>query len=314
MNACMGGGVSGWCDCMVIVWMTVWLSRTHAFYGFLIAALPNLGAGACTSTMLNNCMGSAERDVGSSVGTTGEGMSGSITASGLMRVLTMMAREPVGARDKVLIDIGSGIGRPQATSQYLGVWPLTYGIEIGEGKWKQALSFLPLVREKMFRKYYVGLPMPARHGFLHDNVQNLRTLEPGTHIFSAWEGNFTDDVKQCVGRLFVESRTARVMAVVQKCMARGRFITPAKQMEEWGFGRVELVQGGNFDVCMQGSRQKLQAYIFRKVCASGSSGDVTGHDVAEDQWAKAEFAPEAVLSCDPSGPPTRRETRSSKKV
>jgi hypothetical protein len=222
----------------------------------------------------------------------------------------VMASVPVDVQQKVLIDIGSGIGRPQAASEYMGVWPVTYGVELDEAKCEQALAFVPRVREYMFLECNVRLPVLAHHGFLCEDVQNMSTLEPGTHIFSAWEGNFNPELKACVGRLFVKSRTARVMAVVQKCMPRG--ITPAGQMEEWGFGKVELVPNGRFDVCMPGSRCRLRAYIFKKVCSSESAGDVSRHDVAEGQWAKAKFALEAVQSHYPGDPQPKMRTRSVK--
>ncbi len=281
-------------------------------YVFSLHLCPPYAGGMWTNAKLDSSMWKAEKGVGSCVGTTGQGMSGSITASGLTRMLRVMASVPVEVQHKVFIDIGAGIGRPQVASEYMGVWPLTYGIEIDKAKCKQARSFVPRVREIMFVKHGVTLPVLARHGFLCANVQNMRTLEPGTHLFSAWEGNFDPDLKACVGRLFAKSRTAHVMAVVQKCMARSDSITPAGQMEEWGFGKVELVADGHFDVSMQGSGCGLQAYIFKKVRASESAGVVPRYDVAEGQWAKAKFAQTAVQSRHPDDPLPRMGTRAGK--
>ena len=84
----------------------------------------------------------------------------------------------------------------------------------------------------------------------------------GTHVFSFWEG-MPEQVKRSITNLVSRSKTADVVAVVQKAIRVKK--GPVEYMRSLGLPKcMQLLEGSPFPVQMDGSKRGFQAYIFKR--------------------------------------------------
>lgn len=210
---------------------------------------------------LYSAMTKAENRLGGGEGL--EGVYGSITRTGTAKVLDAL-KEHAGLDDQsVVLDVGSGLGRPLLHALLHSRVSATYGIEVDAVKCQKAAPFVGSVVKDLEALGGVHRFHPeALPKFICAPIERIPSIEPATHIYAAWEG-FGPDAKESVGRLFSQSSTARAIAIVQRSF-RGR--DPAHEMSELGFGDVTMV--ANVAVKMAGSGRQLQAYCFVKTTES----------------------------------------------
>jgi hypothetical protein len=133
----------------------------------------------------------------------------------------------------------------------------TYGIEVDAVKCMKAVPFVDSVTQDL-RVRGVHLDAEALPKFICAPIEEVGSIEPATHVYAAWEG-FSPAAKECIGRLFSRSSTARCIAIVQRGF---RARDPAEEMRELGFGDMTMVS--DVAVKLAGSARQLRAYCFVK--------------------------------------------------
>ena len=156
--------------------------------------------------------------------------------------------------DSVLVDIGTGLGRPLLHALYAERLRGAFGVEVDPIKCEKATH---LIRQVMKDPTLVSLyPNPPVPSILCGGVEQLPTLDPATHAYSFWEG-VPQVAREAFGTLFRTSSTAHTLAVVQR---HASDITG--YLKASGFGSLELVT--RMPVKMSGSGRSFQAYVLRK--------------------------------------------------
>jgi hypothetical protein len=102
----------------------------------------------------------------------------------------------------------------------------------------------------------------------------MQDLRDATHVFSFWTG-MSDESKTALGKLFLQSNTARVVAIVQHAINNGAQKGSVEEqfMLELGFGRVLLL--GKTHLVMEGESRTfnpindecmLNLYLYMYTC------------------------------------------------
>ena len=195
-----------------------------------------------------------------------EGVYGSITRTGTAQVLDALRTHAGLDAGSVLLDVGSGLGRPLLHALLHSRVAATYGIEVDAVKCQKAVPFVDSVARDL-GALGIRLDPGSLPKFICAPIERIPSIEPATHVYAAWEG-FSPDTKASVGRLFRQSSTARAIAIVQRSF---RQQDPAEEMRELGFGDVTLV--ANAAAKMTGSGRQLQAYCFVK--STTADGEAT---------------------------------------
>ncbi|GAX83438.1 hypothetical protein CEUSTIGMA_g10863.t1 [Chlamydomonas eustigma] len=230
--------------------------------------------------LLYSAMTKAENKVGGGEGL--EGVYGSINRAGTAEVLNIFKEHAGLGAESVVLDIGSGLGRPLLHAILHSNVSATYGIEVDAVKCQKACPFIALTVAEM-RSAGINLPEQSLPKIVCAPIEQVPSLEPATHVYSAWEG-FSTAAKEAVGERFARSRSAKAITIVQRSF-RNR--DPAEEMEELGFGSVELVK--SLPVFMSGSRRQLVAYCFVRPLPPCSLGNefyplkATSSTVHEDE-------------------------------
>ncbi|KAJ9533986.1 hypothetical protein QJQ45_027054 [Haematococcus lacustris] len=222
----------------------------------------------------------AEHKVGGGEGLVG--IYGTMTKTGTHSILQAMEGKAELNSSSVLVDIGSGLCRPLLHAIVGFGVRRTFGVELDAVKCQKAVPFVQHVRN-MCSGEGLELSPTALPKVICSSAQQLESLEPATHAYSAWEG-FPTEAKLAVGRLFASSQTLRTIAIVQRSM---RNKDPAAEMEELGFGQVHCVTE-SLPVHMAGSGRQLCAYIF---CKSGQPRAAAGSRQAKRPKLSLETAP-----------------------
>lgn len=160
--------------------------------------------------------------------------------------------------DSVLMDVGSGLCRPLIHALATGRVAACRGVEIDSIKCQKAEAFIDLTKRRIKAN---GMDLNSEFALdvVCSGIENIKTLDPVTHVYSFWEG-VPVDARVGLGKLFRESSTTRAICVVQRAM---RCASPAAFMsEEYGFGPLRLVDTRK--VSMSGSGRSFTAYVFSK--------------------------------------------------
>ncbi|KXZ50357.1 hypothetical protein GPECTOR_17g998 [Gonium pectorale] len=208
---------------------------------------------------LYDVMQGNETDVGGGEGN--EGTYGSITQAGMAQVLQCMKERAGFGSDSILVDIGSGLGRPLMHGFYEGM-AKGYGLECDAVKCEKAVKFCKRVVSEACSKGLLDrryCALRTRLVFWHVDIEQLTGLpDEATHAYSFWEG-IPDPAKCKIGELFTQSQTLKAIAVVGRSLGRD----PAQRMADtFGFGRLTLL--GKFGASMAGSGRSMTAYVFSK--------------------------------------------------
>jgi hypothetical protein len=183
-----------------------------------------------------------------------EGIYGSITQAGMNKIFDCMKHGTSFGANSCLIDIGSGLGRPQLHAAIDPGLKKSLGIELDQVKVTKARAFITQTLDEMHRRSK-GARF-ATPQIVCSSVEKLQSLEKATHAYSFWEG-IPMSARASFGLLFRSSTSCHSVTVVQRSMR-----DPAKQMLELGFGPLLLIK--SFPVKMSGSGASFQAYIFTK--------------------------------------------------
>eukprot|EP00798_Chlamydomonas_sp_ICE-L_P021108 gene21108-27996_t len=207
---------------------------------------------------LYSIMGSIENKLGGGEGI--EGIYGSVTQTGMQKVLDSMRYNTGLGKGSTMVDIGAGLGRPLLHALLDPGVAGTFGIELDHVKVAKARAFLKQVDSGLSKRGVEltsgGRDLPTIY---QSSIEEFKSLEPATHAYSFWEG-VPYSGKKAFGRLFASSTTLRAVAVVQRAMPRG--VRPEETMAELHFGPLMLIS--NFPVKMSGSGRSFQAYVFSK--------------------------------------------------
>ncbi|KAL3160311.1 hypothetical protein ABBQ38_009701 [Trebouxia sp. C0009 RCD-2024] len=200
-------------------------------------------------------MQSAENKLGGGEGI--EGLYGSLTRTGMQKVLHSLSKSCGLDQSSRLVDVGAGLGRPLLHALIHPGIASGYGIEIDQIKCSKAHAFLRQSAAALLKRGFTSkeLAVPV---VKCSAIEKISSLDPATHAYSFWEG-VPIDAKCAFGSLFAASRTLKAVAVVQRAM---RQADPAEVMAELGFGQVDLVS--SFAVSMSGSGRSFTAYVFNK--------------------------------------------------
>ncbi|KAL3161615.1 hypothetical protein ABBQ32_010473 [Trebouxia sp. C0010 RCD-2024] len=200
-------------------------------------------------------MQSAENKLGGGEGI--EGLYGSLTRTGMQKVLHSLSKSCGLDQSSRLVDVGAGLGRPLLHALIHPGIALGFGIEIDQIKCSKAHAFLRQSAAALLKRGFTSkeLAVPV---VKCSAIEKISSLDPATHAYSFWEG-VPIDAKCAFGSLFAASRTLKAVAVVQRAM---RQADPAEVMAELGFGQVDLVS--SFAVSMSGSGRSFTAYVFNK--------------------------------------------------
>ncbi|KAK9826092.1 hypothetical protein WJX81_001533 [Elliptochloris bilobata] len=186
-----------------------------------------------------------------------EGLYGSVTRTGMQKVLDCLAAHCGLGASSYLVDIGAGLGRPLlhalVSPGVAGGW----GVEVDRIKCDKAAAFLAQAAAALLQRGAVAQALTVPHVRCAP-VEQVTSLAPATHAYSFWEG-IPVGAKCAFGRLFAASQHVQAVAVVQRAM---RSREPADVMAELGFGPLEIV--GSFAVSMSGSGRSFTAYVFRR--------------------------------------------------
>lgn len=192
-------------------------------------------------------MGKHDRKVGGGEGL--EGVYGTLVNKSSMWTLRNM-HPPLGP-ESILLDVGSGLGRPLMKAMYhLGV-KRTIGIEMEELKVFKAKQFV----ERVARDTH----MQSTPEFILKNVATVDSLGPATHVLAVWYG-WDEEDKAAVGRLFTRSPSAKCIVIVQAVTQGCRDILAF--MNEMEFEGIYLLR--KQEVSMPYGKTSMQAYVFCK--------------------------------------------------
>ncbi|KAL0021733.1 hypothetical protein WJX79_010366 [Trebouxia sp. C0005] len=195
-------------------------------------------------------MQSAENKLGGGEGI--EGLYGSLTRTGMQKVLHSLAKSCGLDQTSRLVDVGAGLGRPLMHALISPGVASGFGIEIDQIKCSKADAFLRQSAAALFTRGLVGKDLAVPE-VQCSAIEKIRSLDPATHAYSFWEG-VPIDAKCAFGCLFAASKTLKAVAVVQRAMRQAQ---PAEVMEELGFGLLHLV--ASFPVSMSGSGRSFTA-------------------------------------------------------
>jgi len=187
-----------------------------------------------------------------------EGLYGSITPRNTEILFQSMTKLAGMGSDSVLMDVGSGLCRPLIHALATRRVAACRGVEIDSVKCQKAEAFIELTRRRI-KANGMDLNSDFALDVVCSGIENIKTLDPVTHVYSFWEG-VPVDARVGLGKLFRESSTARAICVVQRAM---RCQSPAGFMSEaYGFGPLRLVD--TRQVSMSGSGRSFTAYVFSK--------------------------------------------------
>ena len=244
------------------------------------------GAGGLVRS-LYLAMRSMEYKVGGGEGI--EGIYGSITESGVTKIMEALAE--FGGMDKssTLLDVGAGLGRPllHALVAY-GVKSIR-GIEVDPVKCQKAKVFVEKTLE-MVNKKGTEAELEADEDWLQcRSIESLDSLGPTTHVYTFWEG-IPVVAKEALGALFSESATCKAIAVVQRALRNKDTLL---YLDQLGFTGVEVAK--SFPVTMSGSGRTFRAYIICK-CGVPRFGSTAEQEKAPvlDALASDEQVGEAI--------------------
>lgn len=206
---------------------------------------------------------------------TGGGAYGTLTLTGTLAILRQWTQHTEFGRTSTVLDIGSGLCRFLMHAICAGNPLASFGIEYDVSKCMKAQGEIDLTMKSIrssrpadVSTYLPTLPVII-HGIISPGNRMINSIEPATHIYAAWQGFHQDDVR-VVGELFKQSRTARVITIVQnhKWISSRSPVSAKEQMEtfmgERGFGPVVML-GEAMSVHLSGSNSQLQAYTFLKL-------------------------------------------------
>ncbi|MEW5307451.1 MAG: hypothetical protein WDW36_009846 [Sanguina aurantia] len=211
-----------------------------------------------TVDALYHVMQSIENKLGGGEGV--EGVYGSITQTGMQKVINCLVNNcKLGSRS-VLVDIGAGLGRPLLHALLDPGVAEVFGVEMDSVKVQKAVAFGPQVLRQMDQRGILPLGHRLQPPEIRcASVEQVSSLEPATHAYSFWEG-VPASGKEAFGKLFAKSRSLKAVAVVQRAIRKE---DPSTYMSELGFGPLLLLK--SFPVNMSGSGRSFTAYIFSKV-------------------------------------------------
>ena len=209
-----------------------------------------------------------------------EGIYGSITESGVSKI--MRALVDLGGMDptSTLVDVGSGLCRPLLHAMVAHGVTNLWGIEVDPVKCQKAKVFvektLEMVKRKVARaaeqaEEALAPPPPETFSNLASlsstrvdccSIEGVRTLDPATHVYTFWEG-IPIAAKEALGSLFCQSKTCQAIALVQRALRSSK--DESAYLSDLNFADCEVVK--SFPVAMSGSGRQFRAYIVRKVTA-----------------------------------------------
>ena len=193
-----------------------------------------------------------------------EGIYGSITETGVSKVMASLSESCGLDASSTLLDVGAGLGRPLLHAVLSPGVASAWGIEVDPVKCHKAQVFvektLELVNSKRLRREGATplLPLTSTIRLDRSSIEELESLNPATHVYTFWEG-IPVQAKEALGALFSTSETCRAIAIVQRAM---RNKDPANYLADLGFIDVNVVE--SFPVKMSGSGRSFQAYIISK--------------------------------------------------
>lgn len=196
-------------------------------------------------TQLYGVMRAVESQLGGGEGLCG--IYGSITQASMDRVVSSLKTHAGFSADSILLDIGSGLGRPLAHAALDPGVRCGVGIEIDPMKHIKALAFVDRVATKMEMDLNICL--------LNQQVKDHLPSQDYTHAYAFWEG-FSAEDKRAVAALF--NAYVPYIVIVQRAMR-----CPESCMADLGFAPVTLLD--TIAVTMSGSGRAFTAYLFKKM-------------------------------------------------
>lgn len=225
----------------------------------------NVSAALIMHAVLKRVMQRFDRKLGGGAGL--KGMDGSFRFKGFTRIMGMCWK--MAGDHCSVVDIGSGLGRLLLMAYWLNPKELqdsyeatekVYGIEFDEEKLKKSYKFGEKCREAALlaggERLFKRVDLPT---LIHEDVTNITSLEPATHVYTAWEG-MGAALMQHIVELIRRSRTAYVAIFCQ----HGAHTTMANHMEGYGGLGNGWRAAGRVPVHMSGSGEQLQAFFYIK--------------------------------------------------
>jgi hypothetical protein len=179
---------------------------------------------ALKQMVLHNAIRLSEPDTG---GEGTGGVYGTLSPSDMHRALGYFHAACPFTETSVFLDLGSGIGKPlmyalpwfmhgirRGTAPCDTSMPLhLYGVEFDPTKVQKSADFLTSAKHELAKEgfHLSGCNQPK---IICAGVEELDSIEPASHVFTAWQG-FNDEDKTSVGRLFAKSTTAKGLMIVQ---------------------------------------------------------------------------------------------------
>ena len=242
----------------------------------------------CSEILLKQlylAMRTMENRVGGGEGV--EGIYGSITETGVSKIMEALAECSGLGPSSTLVDVGAGLGRPLLHAMLAQGVSRAWGIEVDPVKCQKARVFmeksLELLSEKSPSVSVDKIECPIVDC---SPIETIKSLDPATHVYTFWEG-IPSVAKRALARLFCASRTCKAIALVQRAM---RNKDPLLELHALGFARVKVVD--SFAVKMSGSGRTFRAYVVCKTEEGGNSQN-------------AQNAREPVLELDQSRTPAK---------
>jgi hypothetical protein len=239
----------------------------------------------CPAVLLKQlylAMRTMENRVGGGEGV--EGIYGSITETGVSKIMEALAECSGLGPSSTLVDVGAGLGRPLLHAMVAQGVPRAWGIEVDPVKCQKASVFLEKSLE-LLRAKAEGARADSLYSVSPEKIEcplvdcspieTIKSLDPATHVYSFWEG-IPSVAKRALARLFTQSHTCKAIALVQRAMRTKE--GPLQELHQLGFAGVEIVN--TFPVKMSGSGRTFRAYVICKT--EQKTGHVEYNEPLED--------------------------------
>ncbi|UPR00887.1 hypothetical protein HOP50_06g42060 [Chloropicon primus] len=232
--------------------------------GARVLVPPCRGDGRSLTRKLYNTMRSMENRVGGGEGI--EGIYGSITESGVTKIMDALVKYGGMGEQSTLLDVGSGLGRPLLHALVVQGVKSVWGIEVDPVKCQKAEVFVKKTLEIVSEKEGFAVEGASQPKLECCSIEKVRSLSPATHVYTFWEGIPTG-AKEALGELFSTSGTCQAIAIVQRAVRNKDVLF---YLDQFGFSDVCVAT--SFPVAMSGSGRTFRAYV---ICKNGACGEAS---------------------------------------
>jgi hypothetical protein len=179
---------------------------------------------------------------------------GEITINSMQKIIDVMKEKCKLGPQSRIIDIGSGLGKPNVHAALSPSVAVSYGVELIELRWQLSLHVL---KRLLSHSDSTVANAATNCYFGHGDITAARTLDPFTHVYM-FDVGFPPDVMIHIAKAFNASQASQHLICFHN----------EKVVHGYGF-EVELIE--KVSTSMSGSSEGHQCYVYtRKSAIEGS--------------------------------------------